>query len=218
VENRKNKNEAAISEVNNRTISRVGHSDVDEQECIADPFVLGAVSLSWLDADRESRILVDSELVILWRNSAARLDLDKRRDLQDRNGVLTAVNTGNQPALDDAVRKGSNFCFQRIDGDGHFVIRSQRLQIDGDIFFGVRFFGTGGDYIEEYDNLDVAFGLTKSETRLLVDMMNGLDAIRLSQAYGVSVETIRSHVRSIYLKLSVNSREALLHKVRPFRI
>src|SRR3546814_2054820 len=49
---------------------------------------LGVWALSWLDCDRVPRIMLSSNLMILWANAAARSALARRRDIENRSGIF----------------------------------------------------------------------------------------------------------------------------------
>src|SRR3546814_20671806 len=52
---------------------------------------LGVWALSWLDCDRVPRIMLSSNLMILWANAAARSALPRRWDIANRSGILSTV-------------------------------------------------------------------------------------------------------------------------------
>src|SRR3546814_4435442 len=83
--------------------------------------------------------------------------------------------------------------------------------------FGVTFFGSGSEFRTQYEELDRIFGVTKAEQHVLADLLGGHDADHISKMRQISVETVRSHIRAIYSKVGVRSREALFHKLQPFR-
>ena len=62
------------------------------------------------------------------------------------------------------------------------------------------------------------FGLTPSEARILHGLVDGRRADDLADDLSVSIETIRTHIRRIYNKLEVNSREQLIAKVCLYRV
>ena len=62
------------------------------------------------------------------------------------------------------------------------------------------------------------FGLTPSETRILEGIVDGRRADDLAESLGVSIETVRTHIRRFYNKLGVNSREQMIAKVSAYRV
>src|SRR3546814_12018382 len=55
---------------------------------------LGVWALSWLDCDRVPRIMLSSNLIILWSTAATRSALSCRRDIEQRSGVFRPVEIG----------------------------------------------------------------------------------------------------------------------------
>lgn len=62
-----------------------------------------------------------------------------------------------------------------------------------------------------------AFHLTAAEKAIIEAMVAGKTAEQVSQERESSLGTVRVHIRHIYEKLSVNSREALFHKIMPYQ-
>lgn len=180
------------------------------------------LALSWIEHDLMPRVIVDDDLVILWGNIAGRSLLAQKRDLEERNGILSTVDRSKQVALAKFVAQSevaiSSWSFKRSDGDGHMLFRAQRIDWRGGGMFGVAFYGSGSEFQARYADLDKVFGLTGAEHRVLLDMLEGLEADRLSEIHSVSIETTRTHIRNIYSKLQVRSREGLFHRLLPYRV
>ena len=66
-------------------------------------------------------------------------------------------------------------------------------------------------------NLKDALGLTPSEVTVVKRLMSGERAEIISVNSAVSIETVRTHIRRVYTKLNVKSREQLFARVMPFR-
>jgi len=167
-------------------------------------------------------VIVADDLAILWSNIAGRSLLAQKRDVEERGGILATVDRSRQPALARFITFSevaiSSWTLARADGDGHLLFRAQRIDWRGDGMFGVGFFGSGTDFHVRYADLDTVFGLTRAEHRVLLDMLEGFEADRLAEIHEVSIETTRTHIRNIYAKLQVRSREGLFHRLRPYRI
>jgi DNA-binding CsgD family transcriptional regulator len=180
------------------------------------------LALTWIEHDLMPRVIVADDLAILWGNIAARSLLARKRDIEARLGVLATVDRPKQAALAAFVTLSevaiSSWALRRADGDGHLLFRAQRIDWHGGGMFGVSFFGSGAEFQVRYADLDIIFGLTRAEHRVLLDMLEGLDAEHLAEIHAVSIETTRTHIRNIYAKLQVRSREALFYRLRPYRI
>ena len=188
----------------------------------ADDNLAAALALDWIEHDLMPRVIVADDLAILWSNIAGRSLLAQKRDLEERSGILSTVDRSKQPGLARFVTSAevavSSWAFKRSDGDGHLLFRAQRIDWGGGGMFGICFFGSGSEFHVRYADLDTVFGLTPAEHRVLLDMLEGFEADRLSEIHAVSIETTRTHIRNIYAKLQVRSREALFHRLRPYRI
>ena len=47
--------------------------------------------------------------------------------------------------------------------------------------------------------------------------MSGMNAEQISSSLEISLETVRTHIRRIYSKTGVRSREALFAQLQPFK-
>lgn len=190
---------------------------------VAEPEV-DDLALKWLALDAQARVIVDQDMRILWANADAVHGLDQRRDMEERDGMLLTVNRGLQRQLERFVGSCTSMLaswnLPRSDGDGTLIIRAQRLDKDdrGHCTYGLLFFGTGSDLEARYANLDTVFNLTASEHRVLLQMILGQDATGVAAQLKVSIDTVRSHIRSIYAKVGATSREGLFFKLRPYRL
>jgi DNA-binding CsgD family transcriptional regulator len=176
----------------------------------------------WIGYDECSRAIVDGDLRIAWANTAARAMLARARDVENRAGRLRTIERNRQPALQDFVTGSgvamNSWCLPRGSGDGHIVFQSQRLGWEEGALFGVSFFGSGSDFKLRLADLERVFGLTSSENRILIELLDGSAAEAIAIRAGGSIETVRSHIRHIYGKVGVGSREALFSRVLPYRV
>ncbi|QHL90521.1 hypothetical protein GVO57_06285 [Sphingomonas changnyeongensis] len=60
------------------------------------------------------------------------------------------------------------------------------------------------------------FGLTAAEARVAEALANGMTATDIALKLGKSLDTVRSHIKSLYTKIGVNSREALLSRLHTY--
>ena len=176
-------------------------------------------ALAWLEGDGRPTTIVDGSLAILWTNRSAGILLDERNEIEEREGHLAPTDpnhhAGLQRLISGVERDARTFCIPQVEGGGHLLIRGRRIQSGDNLLFGLSMTRTNAP--PGYHELDTAFGLTKAEHRVLLAMASGKEADRLTREIGVSIDTIRTHIRNIYAKLDVNSRESLFAKVQPFR-
>ena len=177
----------------------------------------------WAEREATPRVLVDDHLQILWTNPPAERELARHRDLESRDDMLSATDPSFQPALTAFVRNASrdlsSMCIPCADGDGHVLFRCREVDGDGDRrFFGLVFYRSGSEFSSIYADLDQVFNLTQAEHRVLLQLLEGHTADEIATGMNVSIETTRSHIRQIYLKLDVTSREGLFSRLRPYRL
>ena len=67
-----------------------------------------------------------------------------------------------------------------------------------------------------YADLKRAFDLTAAEDRVLARLLDGDVAEKIARSHAVSIDTVRSQIRSVYAKLEVGSREALFKRVSAY--
>lgn len=67
-------------------------------------------------------------------------------------------------------------------------------------------------------NLEEAFGLTPSEAQIVELLHQGHAPQEIGVELGISVHTVRAHLRHCYDKLGVSSREELWQRLAPYRL
>ena len=180
-------------------------------------------ALHWLERETTSRLLVDRNLRILWANNAAASALDASEGLRNRGGTLTTGDKALDVELRGLVGRASSTpsgwtvpCTQA--GEDHLVLHFQKITESEPATYGLSFHKTGDGFRAAYAPLERIFDLTPVEHRTLLDLLDGHEAIAIARFRDVSVETVRSHIRNIYLKLGVRTREGLFHKLRAYQI
>lgn len=183
---------------------------------------LANYALLWLDRQPLPHVMLSKELTILWANAKAHAALADKRDVQSCTDTFAAVDPDQQQDLRDfligSTSSLSIWSMPRADGDGRVIFRAQRLEGTPSSIIIVTFFGSGSDFQPAYDELDRIFRLTNAQHGVLMDLLSGHDVESIARLRKVSVETVRTHVRVIYSKIGVKSREALFHKLQPFRL
>jgi DNA-binding CsgD family transcriptional regulator len=178
-------------------------------------------ALAWLEVDSVPRAIIDADNLLVWANERATVLLADRQGLEVRDGVLTASEASRQSDLRATVAAGvsapSSWCFRTPIDDGWIIVRAQNIAPPGQALVGLSFVVAHTRHRARYEHLDSAFGLTPTEHRVLMDLLDGNDAEKLAAKHRVTIETTRSHIRSIYSKLEVNSREQLFARVQAFK-
>jgi DNA-binding CsgD family transcriptional regulator len=182
---------------------------------------LAAAALTWLDLDSQARVMVDRNQALLWSNEPADVLLAHNSGIEVRAGALIAKVLSRQGVLNAFIREAgpdrSTLCLSCTVHDQFLLLRARQIDDSDGRIVGLELVATE-TFRAVYADLDVAFGVTNAEHRVLLDLLDGNDALALAARHQVSIETTRSHIRSIYAKLGVTSREQLFNRARPFRI
>lgn len=180
------------------------------------------LALRWLALEETPHLLVSDTLMLLWANGAARCAFDSASDLALRDGLVSTAQRSAQPALmrfiEACEESVSTLCIPCENGGGHLLLRARRLGSDpANACIGITFHRSI-DFVARFADVAAAFQLTRSEDKVLHKMLDGMTADEIAGTIGLSIETIRSHIRNIYVKVGVTSREGLFARLRAFRI
>jgi DNA-binding CsgD family transcriptional regulator len=95
-----------------------------------------------------------------------------------------------------------------------FLILGKRLVEDGPVALQFRDLRRG--YEIGCADLEPVFGVTPAEQRTLVLLLQGSSVTEIAAELQKSVLTVRTHVKRLYAKLGVQSREQMFARVGPF--
>lgn len=175
--------------------------------------------LHWFDIDQVPRLIVDRSLAIQWLNVSAERQLMQRRGLARRGDYLVAVNPAHQVQLLALLAgcgdEAETLCLRSEDPDAQLLICVQPLPTER---FGLVLRRSGDEFKPRYADFQAVFQLTPGEIRVLLQLADGHSASQVAARLGVSTETVRTHIKNLYAKLGVKSREALLSRIRAFQI
>jgi DNA-binding CsgD family transcriptional regulator len=177
------------------------------------------LALEWLRADRACRLLITRNFGVLWANDAAIAELTAGRELELRDDRLMIAEGAHQYQLGLAMSAASagHYWLPCADGQGHFVIQFDMVgDADDAAVFGLVIRRCGGHRPVPAADLARLFGLTAGEHRVVRKLLEGLPAEDTAASLGIGIETVRSHIRQVYSKLGVRSREALFQRITSY--
>jgi DNA-binding CsgD family transcriptional regulator len=192
---------------------RIGLDEIEEEN--------RDIVFDWVTRERKARLIFDRSMRLLWANAAAHEML--------LHGVHIALGDEGVAIRQDELRvlveqamrartEESLFVIEHSDDMGSDLLaRFERLRDDGaKAYFGlqlIRHAPTPGGWSEV---LAAHFQLTPKQTQVLTRMISGEAGEDIAKAMRISIETVRTHVRDVYAKMRVSSREELFVRVRPF--
>lgn len=162
-----------------------------------------AIVASWMDHDPRARAVLDEERTLSRRNG--RLAPKDARTARELKRLLA-----------EASITQSTQCIAE-DGRGeHIVITAKRLPEPWEHLVGLTFHLTGVGFRFEVADLRQAFGLTRCERMVAQNLLAGQNAEQTAAVLEISIDTVRTHIKRVYAKLGVSSREGFFRKLAPF--
>lgn len=184
----------------------------------AAPRPLEEVALAWLELDGRARLILDSELRVIWRNSAAANMLRQYRGTEINRDQVAHGDLHDQlkKFLDERAAPKWERLLPLATEDGFYIVRALRIGTVSDLVcLEIRV--AHPEARIDYVDLREPFGLTVTENRIALLLLDGLSVTEIAKSRGASVETVRSHVRAIYEKTGSSSREVLFSRLRHFQ-
>lgn len=177
---------------------------------------LQALLARWIETDRQARLIVSNDLRPVWLSAAAEEMLSQPDGVLYCNGRLRPrspnVDRELRSLVTEATKDVATHCITDARTGEHVVLSTMR--VDEMVVITLR----RPEHREPLRliNLRQAFGLTDAEHAVAERLMNGRTAEATAEELGVGIETIRTHIKRIYAKLEVCSREALFHRLRSY--
>lgn len=188
------------------------------ETCRVSPDFAG-LALRWIAAERTSRLLVTRGLDVLWANEAAVADLTFGGDIEIRDGRLMFSDPAHHAQLASAMTAvpAGCHCLPCTGEDGHVIVRFSTVEsADSTAVFGLTIRRAATHRSTPAVDLARVFGLTAAEIRVVRKLLDGLTAEDAAAELTIGIETVRSHIRQIYSKMGVRSREALFQRIMPY--
>ncbi|MBI1405009.1 MAG: hypothetical protein GC145_02660 [Caulobacter sp.] len=157
---------------------------------------------------------------MLWRNGSAHAMLEEAEPFLESSGLLTAVDRPQAGMLRDFIKgvdEPSAWIYR--DGDQFWTLRAEALRPEGHPpAAAVMFFCHGREPRHVWADFGKAFGLTRSETEVVKQLVGGAGAEEIAHTLDISIETVRTHIKRTYGKLAVVNREQLFAMLIQFRV
>lgn len=173
----------------------------------------------WLEAEGGQRLIVERSGRIAWSNTRARRYLaEAGACLSSVGGHLTASNRARQAELQTYLEglNGGPVVSVLTNADETkppVVIVGCALRVDSGDYLGLRLRQVTDSPRLLIADLTPAYKLTGTERQVVRRLIEGETVETISKANGQSLDTVRTHVRNIYNKIGVSSREALFARV-----
>lgn len=172
----------------------------------------------WLEAEGGPRLIVQRSGQIVWSNARGRRILGEAVCVSGANGQITATGRTQQVELQsflDNLNGGPEVAVVKSpDGTKPpLVIIGCALRVDSGDYLGLRLRQVSDAPRLLVADLTPAYKLTGAERQVVRRLIEGETAEAISKGQGQSIDTVRTHIRNIYNKIGVSSREALFARV-----
>ena len=174
----------------------------------------------WVESDAVPRLIVSDGLTVRWSNGAALRLIERAGGFEIRGGKLLVKESGWSEDFKSFVRSSdariSTSCVRGAEGE-HSLCTAMRLGgAAGERLTGLTLRSTAQTPPLASAALQAAFRLTGAERRIVEQLFLGGTAEEVGTRLRVSIGTVRVHIRHVYDKLQVTSREAMFSKLAPF--
>lgn len=175
----------------------------------------------WGAVEARPRVIIAPDGALLWSNPAADQFLAAAVDLREIDGRFALVRPAEHAAFEEflagATEVVTAWCTPQADGD-FLLFRAWRISADGVIAIGLVFHAAGVKYVPNWADFTRVFGLTATEHRVALLLLDGLRVEEAAERLSITAGTARIHVRNLYGKLQVSSREQMFRLLAPFRV
>ena len=177
---------------------------------------------TWANTHRSPIVILAQDLTVLWENDAARTLIDDARHFVRSGGRMGCADKAQAASFQSflsGLADASGVWACRAEDGSHLLVRADALSPSGAGRAAVlTLYPTGADRPSAWADLGQVFGLTAAEAGIAKRLVSGERAEAVADDLGISLETVRTHVRRIYNKLSISSREELFSMISPFRV
>lgn len=177
-----------------------------------------ALILSWSNDSPWPIAVTDGDLTLLWCNKVAQEEIDEAKSFLVLDGRLTLGSEEDDSELRaflEGCGREDRLFARKVPGKEEILARCRIISKDENGYIaGISFFRPNARPALKHPSFRRLFGLTKSEERVLLMLLDGASADNIAAILGTSLATVRKHVSNIYSKLEVGSREGLFARLR----
>lgn len=181
---------------------------------------LTRIAWDFLGTDTRARVVIDRERRVLWASETATAMLRAPQPVVLRNGYLAfeGVNdsTTCQEWLGQAGTSRQSFLICGSEGGAWAVISAQARQWDGEDVVLAEFILSHPPLTAASSGMAKQFGLTRAECEVIDALVRLEGPADIAVRLGVSINTVCTHIRRLFCKLSINSQVQLVRIAAAF--
>ena len=174
----------------------------------------GQSAVDWLSRVSLPRLVIDLELNVLWSNDAADAALSASNSIRRKGGKLLFADLLGREYWREALSKvGRDFTRMVVmdsGGNADVILGACRRIVGGVDALCISLMAVKGSLDLKECGLAEKFELTDSEAHIAQMLVDLRSPREISDELGISINTVRTHVRGIYAKLAVSSQRQLV--------
>ncbi|WP_374596602.1 LuxR C-terminal-related transcriptional regulator [Brevundimonas sp.] len=175
----------------------------------------------WAGADPARRLIVTKDLCVVWASESAQRFLDDATILHRAGSAIRLTDHALQSELTDLVDRAddtfSTWYLSRTGSQEQLLFVARRISAGSELV-GLRIQDTSIGFQPQWANFAPAFSLTPAEYRVALLLLDGNSVERTASLLGLGAATVRTHVKRLYLKMDVSSKEEMFRRMAGFRI
>lgn len=197
-----------------------------EQESELKTRIMSGVTLPnifacWLSTGQHARIIFDANLHIIWANTQFLASVDDYGFLSVDRGSFRFIRKKDHSKLEEMIadRKIQDgfFIGAEMESVQKFAIQIQRISCDQAVdYFGIRIARYENYLSSNFRNFQGVYNFTNTENEICHLLLSGKNVWEISEEKRKSQDTIRFHIRNIYTKMNISSREEFFANLRHF--
>ncbi len=188
---------------------------------VSDRYDLSAYFTFWPFHGTRQAFLLTESLRVIWASSAL-VAVDRTAPIRVSGDALIFADRAKQAhfsAFAERVASEPSVWVYEKESAGFLLIRCERFKPDGQAaVLGCLISDTHSQDSHVWADLGHVFGLTSAEAVLARRLADGELLVNVAVALSITQETAKTHLRRVYAKLGVSSREEFYAKLLPFRV
>ena len=185
--------------------------------------LLEGIAVSWLEQAVAPLVLLTENQRLIWANASAQelmtryaLRVDAlgyvKSDMRETNLKIQSVRRQVYEALQQRASWKNGVAMVTFPEIADHRVQLQEMVVRDTVLIGCSII-RGGQAAQDLTANLAQYGLTKTERKVVAMLAQGSTAAEISRANGGSLLTVRTHIKRIYAKMNVNSREKMFARL-----
>lgn len=187
------------------------------------PNLLEGIAVAWLEQSVTPLVLLTENQRLIWASASAQelmarhaLRVDAlgyvKSDVRETNLKIQSVRRQVYESLQQRNSWKNGSVMLTFPEVADCRVQLQEMTTGDTVLIGCSIM-RGGQAVQDLTANLAQYGLTKTERKVVSMLAQGSTAAEISRANGGSLLTVRTHIKRIYAKMNVNSREKMFARL-----